>query len=248
MQVLSAVSMVLFIGICSLVGLRLMVRAWRTGNREQLLCAVGFTWIGLLGYPATIASRVGMVPVGEVNLPLFVVGTAFTNAGIAAFFLFTCRVFRSGVGWARNVVISAWIALAACSVGQPWVLATAPPEQPSFAVSFGWGVALQLVCFACFGWIALEGTLQWSMGRRRLALGLADAEGVDRLRLWAIFGGSTLLLLVGFAVPLFQGISPSESPVAHLSSAVFGLVSSGAAYLAFLPPAWYRVRRYGVEI
>lgn len=245
MQILSGLSMVLFIGVCSLVGVRLLLRARRTRQPVEICCALGFTLIGLLGYPMTLASGAGVVAAGQVILPLFAVGTLLTCGGIAAFFEFTRRVFRPRSSGSRFLVALASAVLVLSAAGQTLAIASAEPAQPSFAVSFFWAVTLQVTCFVCFGWIAFEGLREWRMASRRVALGLSQPEVADRFRLWALFGISTLLLLVGFAVPLVQGTAPAESPVAHVSSAVFGLISSLAAYLAFLPPAWYRARIRG---
>ncbi len=242
MQILSGLSMVLFIVVCSAVGVRLLVRAFGTRGQEELMCALGFTLIGLIGYPMTLASGAGVVTAGEVIVPLFTVGTTATCAGITAFFVFTRRVFRPAAVWAGGLVWLCAGLMALATAGQTQALLAASPEQPSFAVSFVWALILQCVCFVCFGWIAFEGGRQWRMAARRLTLGLTEPEIVDRFRLWTLFGVSTLLLLVGFAIPLVQGHAPAEDPVTHVSSAVFGLISSVAAYFAFLPPAWYRAR------
>ena len=73
-------------------------------------------------------------------------------------------------------------------------------------------------------------------------LGLSDRVTTNRFGLWALFGASTSLLNAAFMVVQLAGHSPAESAIVHVSSAVFGAISSAAVFLALLPPPRYLAR------
>jgi len=242
MLVLVAISLLVFIGVCSTVGLRILWHARHTRGRAEWLCGVGFTSIGLVGYPASLASGQGVATVGEVHLAVFVVGTLFVNGGIAAFFAFTAQVFRSGSTWAWGLAATSALVLAAGAIGSAHALAVADPATSSFAVTASWNFVLQIASTVCFGWTALEAALQFRAASRRLALGLVEPLVVDRFRLWSIFGFSTMGLSSVFIAVQLAGQAPADSVVVHVSSGVLGTLSSVAVYLAFLPPRRYLAR------
>lgn len=55
----AGISMLIFVGICSAVGLRLVSLARRTRGPHELFCGLGFLLIGLFGYPAATVSGHG---------------------------------------------------------------------------------------------------------------------------------------------------------------------------------------------
>ena len=245
MLVLASISMLAFIGICSAVGLRLLWLARRIGGVPVLACGLGFTLIGLLGYPLTIASRHGVGSIAETSLPLFAAGSLLTNLGVASFLVFTWRVFRPADAWARALVAFGCSGLGIGVAGNLAALGGAAPDASSFEVSYAWNCVLQAMSLVCFGWTSLEAMRELAMARRRLALGMGDPVVADRFRRWMHFGVSTTLLSLVFAGVHLAGIPGATSPIVHVSSAVFGLISSFAIYLAFLPPRAYlaHVRR-----
>jgi hypothetical protein len=241
MQILSAVAMLVFVLVCSAVGLRILWKARATRGAE-LLCGLGFTLIGLLGYPLSAVSGNGLRPVGEVSLPLTLLGVLFTNGGLACFFEFTRRVFRPSERWARALSLLSIALLGVLFVSYGAVLAGAPADASSFEVTYGLSIVMNLLCMLCFGWIGVEGLVQWRMSLRRLGLGLGDPVVSNRFLLWGAFGSSTtLMVLVLFAVTL-SGQASAHSLVGQLAMALFGVTSSLAATLAFFPTRAYLAR------
>lgn len=239
MLLLTAAAMLFFIGSCSVVGLRLLWLAWRHRGLEELLCGAGFVLVALLGYPLGIASGNGMRTVGEMSVPLYVVGGLFTNAGLGCLYAFTWKAFRPG---SRRAAAAALLGIAGLLGGFGWsvgALWAAEPSAASFRVTHAGSQVLQVFSTVCFAWTAVEGAIQTRMARRRAALGLSDPLVAHRFFLWALYGVSTTLLTLVFAVVQLTGIAPAESVVVHVSTAVFGGVSGGAVLLAFVPPARY---------
>ena len=242
MQIAAGIAMVLFIGICSVVGIRLLVLAYRTRGVEELLCACGFTFIGLLGYPASIASGYGMGTVGDVIFPAYLWGTIWTNLGIWSFYAFTWRVFRPAERWALGFTLAAGVVLATGCIANIVTLLTSPANASSFEVTHGWTRLLQVGSVSCFAWTTWEAARQYFMSHKRRAIGLGDSVSSNRFLLWGVFGGSTLILSGVFAVIHHLGIPSATSPMMHVTTAVMGLISSVAIYLAFLPPKAYLAR------
>ena len=236
MQILSGIAMGVFVLTCAAVGLRLLWLAARGAGSATLYCGLGFSLIALLGFPLPAIARVGMGPVGEVNVPLAIIGSCATAAGMSCFFLFAQQVFRPGVAWAKAAAGLGIAGLVAVTLGTSVTLATAPPDADSFLVNWSWGAAIQVLCFACFGWMGVEGLLQWRMSKRRLAIGLGDRVVSNRFLMWGIFGASTTLMLVVLVALHLANIHSQSSLIGQLAMAFFGVVSSGAAALAFFPP------------
>ena len=242
MVALVAVAMLLFVGVCSAVGMRLLWLAKAGGGRPALLCGNGFCLIAILGFPLGVLSGQGIAPVAQVQLPLAAISLLANLLGIACFFVFTVVVFRPTALWAHTLAGAAIACTAVSCVGIVSALAVAPSDAPSFAVTWGWSLTFQTICALCFLWMGLEGLHEWRKSRRRLALGLSDLVISNRLLMWGVFGLSTTLLCLVLVGVQLSGRPTATSALAQLSQALFGLVGSGAAMLAFFPPRAYLAR------
>lgn len=236
MIALVAVAMLLFVVTCSAVGIRLLWLAKTGGGRPALLCGNGFCLIAILGFPLGVLSGNGSAPVGEVLLPLTAVSLLANMLGIASFFIFTVSVFRPASLWAHTLAGAAIACMGMAGVGSVAALAVSPSTASSFEVTLGWAGTFNAMCVLCFGWMGVEGLYEWRLSRRRLALGLTDPVVSNRLLMWGVFGISTTLLCLVLMGVLLSGKPTLTDPVAQLAQAFFGIVSSGAATLAFFPP------------
>jgi hypothetical protein len=232
-------AMLLFVVTCSAVGVRLLWLARSGGGRPAWLCGHGFSLIAIIGFPLGVLSGNGFAAAGEVHLPLAAVSLLANGLGIGCFFLFTVSVFRPGALWAHTLAGAAIAAMAMSCVGILAAVALAPDDVSSFAVAYGWSATFQWICVLCFGWMGVEGLGEWLRSRRRLALGLSDPVVSNRLLMWGLFGVSTTLLCLVLAAVQMSGQPTATSPVAQLGQALFGVVSSAAAGLAFFPPRAY---------
>lgn len=239
MIALVAVAMLLFVVTCSAVGIRLLWLAKSGGGRPALLCGNGFCLIAILGFPLGVLSGQGVAPAGEVLLPLFAVGLLANVLGISCFFIFTVNVFRPHALWAHTLAGAAIACMGMACVANVAAIALAPSTASSFAITWGWTAIFNAACTLCFGWMGVEGFLEWWKSRRRLALGLSDPVVSNRLLMWGVFGTSTTLLCLVLLAVLFSGKPTTTSLLAQTAQAFFGIVSSGAATLAFFPPPAY---------
>lgn len=247
MIALVGVAMLLFVGVCSAVGVRLLWLARAGGGRPALLCGNGFCLIAILGFPLGVLSGQGLAPVAQVHLPLAAISLLANLLGIACFFVFNVSVFRPTALWAHTLAGAAIAGTAMACVAIVSALAVAPGSASSFAVTWGWSVTFQALCALCFFWMGCEALREWWLSRRRLALGLSDATVSNRLLMWGVFGISTTLLCSVLLAVQLSGQPTATSLVAQLSQALFGVLSSGAALLAFFPPRAYLGRVRGAR-
>jgi hypothetical protein len=75
---IAGVAMLLFIGACLTVGVRILLLFLTTRGKAELYYGLGFTLSGCFGYPLTMISGVGRTAVGEANIPLHLVSVACT--------------------------------------------------------------------------------------------------------------------------------------------------------------------------
>jgi hypothetical protein len=243
-QALAGLCLVLFVLTVSVVGFRMLWLARRTRGRHELLMGAGMVLVGTIGYPLGIVSGFGR-PVGEMNLPLWFVGTLITQVGIGLIYAFTWQAFRPAEAWGKRVVIAGCVFMSGSLLASAVALANAAPDANSQHVA-RIPIFVGMVGYAgCFLWSAIEGLVHHANARKRLALGLADAVVANRFLLWGVFGLNATAINVASIAGNAMGVDPSQSPLVLIPMGVFGFAASAAMYLAFLPPAGYlaRVRR-----
>ncbi|MEN8161949.1 MAG: hypothetical protein ABFS41_17910 [Myxococcota bacterium] len=242
MSAIVGLAMLVFVVSCSAVGIRLLRLANRDGGTAAWLCGHGFCLIAIVGFPLGVLSGNGFAKVGEVALGLAALSLIANCLGITCFFAFTVQVFRPGALWAHALAGAAIAAMAMSAIGIVAAIGTAPSHASSFEVSFGWAATFQWLCALCFGWMGVEGLVEWRRSRKRVALGLSDPVVCNRLLMWGLFGCSTTLLCLVLAAVQHTGQPTATSLAAQLGQALFGLGSSAAVILAFSPPRAIRGR------
>jgi hypothetical protein len=242
--IVAGVAAGLFVVVTTAVGVRMMLLARRTRGVPETLIGAGMTTIGLVGYPLGLAAGAGRGTMAEMNIPLWLLSIVAIDAGLLLIYAFTWRVFRPSSAWAKGLVVASGVYLVGVGLCQLLAFLNAPPDAPSGQVALRYTGAFLIGSAGCFLWSGIEGALQYRMARRRLAMGLADPVVANRFLLWAVFGASATLICAGSAVGLLRGVYSGASDEMKIVTGVFGVVGSGAMYLAFVPPAWYlrRVR------
>lgn len=238
MQLLVNLSVLGYVVMVTLVGVRMLWLARRTRGAPELLIGAGSILICGVGFPASVASGFGG-PVALLNAPLWVASELVTQIGVVLMYGFTQQVFRPGVGWAKALIAAVAVVLPAGLTGAALALAAAPDEASSVIATRPW----LLLCFVpyagCFVWTALESFHHYAMARRRQALGLADALVASRFLLWGFYGIAATGILAANAVGVLLGHNISTSLVVLAPAGALGFAASIAIYLVFLPPAWY---------
>jgi hypothetical protein len=194
-----------------------------------LLCGNGFCLIAILGFPLSVLSGQGLATVAQVQLPLVAISLLANLLGIVCFFVFTVSVFRPTALWAHTLAGAAIACTAMACVAILGALAVAPGSASSFTVTWGWSATFQAACVLCFGWMGIEAFAEWR-GRAagsRSGFGCGDP---NRLLMWGVFGLSPRCC-ARFSC-WCSCRERRDSPLAQLSQALFGVLSSGAVTLA----------------
>jgi hypothetical protein len=220
----------------SLVGLRLLALARRTGHTPEL--AIG---LGLFSYAALAqASRFLTLALGEEAAPelrvaavaIRMIGYVVTLGGLA---FFTWQVFGADSLWRRLLasgVCLAGLVSAVAIVHNLWIQYTAGPKPPVY-----WGVLLGVSFLVTFAWTSAEALRYHGLMRRRRALGLADPVIANRFLVWGAGAGLSTALTV---VPVLMSLAGrANDPLASLATTAAGLVNAVVWWLSFMPPGAY---------
>lgn len=242
MQIVLGLSLLLFVATSTIVGVRMLLLAGRSGGRPELLMGAGMVLIGAVGYPGGVVSGFGQANVGHVHFWIWAVSSAATQLGIALIYAFTAQVFRSGVAWAKGLTVAGCAFMLAGFALTIQALLTSSPGLSS-ALAARTGTLVGLVGYSGgFLWTAIEGFSHHRMARRRLALGLAEPLVAGRFFLWGLFGMMACLIIAVSGIEQFMRGHSANSPASMISMGAFGVTASVAMYLAFFAPRWYVAR------
>jgi hypothetical protein len=235
MRAIGLLGVLAFTVASALVGVRLLRLAGRTRQAPELAMGLAFALSASLGFPLLTAAAVVAQGGGSAGLAnaLMVTGTFATYAGYVGLGIGCWRIYRPGARWPIAPIAAGALALLAAAAA---VAATPGNEELETRNAAFWsGIGIGSLTFA---WNACESFALHAQLRRRLALGLADPEVVNRVLMWGI--GS----LAAFAMTV-QGLVQRTAVVSdgqRLLSSAIGLVAAVAIWLAFFPPAAYRRR------
>jgi hypothetical protein len=241
MQLLSAAATAAFVLVSALVGVRLLLLARRTHAVPELSLGLAFFLVGALGYPLGLAAVLAGTPETSARV-CFGLSQLATGVGSAAVFVFTRATFRPDAGWARWLVRVAAGVLALQTAFAVALAIGGDPKQ--FAVpDLGFSLRQAVTAFS-YAWTALEALRYRALMLRRLALGMADVEVVNRFLLWAIAGVGAFVGSSTMSAVSLTGALPWTDPVALSAVGLGGLVAAVCTALAFMPPrpylAWVR--------
>jgi hypothetical protein len=232
----SAAATLSFVVVSALVGVRLLQLARRTGALPELALGLAFLLVGAAGYPLGLLSIWPGLP-EPLARGGFALANLATGIGSAAVFVFTRAVFRPDAGWARALV---WLGAAVLGLQSALGVARALVAEPASFAEPDLGFSVRQAATACsYAWTAVEALRYRRLLVRRMALGLAEIELVNRFLLWAVAGlgaflGSSVMSLVSLT-----GATPWQDPIALSAVGLGGFTAAICAGLAFLPPRAY---------
>ncbi len=243
MQLLAGAATLAFVVISALVGVRLLLLARKSGAAPELALGLAFFLVGALGYPLGLLAVAPGLP-EPVARGLFALAQIGTGVGSAAVFVFTRSVFRPDAGWARWLVHTAAFALALQTAFG--VARAIQADASQFATpDLGFSLRQAITAFS-YAWTALEAFRYRALLVRRLALGLAEIEVVNRFLLWAIAGIGAFAGSFTMSAVTLAGALPWEDPLALSAVGLGGLLAALCTALAFMPPRayldWVRAR------
>jgi hypothetical protein len=236
MKLLPAVATLAFIVVSAVLGVRLLLLARRTRGVPELALGLAYVLVGAIGFPLGVVALLPGLSESTARA-LFGVSQISTGVGSAAVYVFTRAVFRPDARWAGWIVRFASLALAVqAAFGVARALGGDPAKFGAPDLSFS--VRQGLTAFS-YAWTALEAFRYRALLVRRLALGLAEIEVVNRFLLWAIAGVGAFAGSFTMSAVSFMGGAPYDDPLALSAVGVGGVTSAVCAWLAFMPPRAY---------
>jgi len=246
---------VLIEGMLIVIAMRLLLLARRTKGLPEKL--IGWFFVSLtLMISFRVVSTLGSIEEAGWKTVAFALGNIAFCVGVIILYVFTWRVFRPGIAWARLLVIVGSSATAVLYGVRIW---KGEEEQ-----------ALKLVLSAIrmvpFFWAFIETTRYYRLMRRRRLIGLGDPVVTNRFLLWAIWTGAVALLpmfsLVARSILYAAGVGDPWSQSLDVQNtgmdgwirgmeamlAIGALAAIVSLWLSFFPPASYlRMLRSRVE-
>jgi hypothetical protein len=221
-----------------IIGVRLLRLARRTRGLPELTLGLGECLLAGAVPPFFVIVQVATQAETLSRAASFAGHLAYT-LGCAVMIVFTWRVFRPDVGWARALGLAMIAALGlggalgmARAFLAPDMAALREPQTGAFLL-------MEWVSVAGFLWTAAEAFHHHGRLRRQAALGLADPVVVNRMLLWGLVGAGGVVAAGSPVLATLAGISAMEHPPTRLVCALGTLASSVCIQLAFQPTQAY---------
>jgi hypothetical protein len=238
MRLLGLLGVVAFTLASAAVGVRLLLLARRTRQAPELAMGLAFVLSAAIGFPALTAAAVLGETGGSPTVAhaLMAGGTLSTFCGYVGLAVGCWRIYRPSARWPLAPIAAGTAVVLAASATV--LVSTGDAGTATRDAAFWCGVGVGSLTFA---WNALESFLLHGQLRRRLVLGLADPEVVNRILMWGVGSAAAFAMtLHGFALRIAVG--PVVSDEQRVLASLLGMVAAVAIGLAFFPPAAYRRR------
>lgn len=226
-----------FVAASLLVGARLLAVGLRRRALPEVSLGSGFLLSGGVGFLLMVSPRLAPDLDPGAHDALRMTGQIVTNAGFVGIWVFNVVVFGGGrrLAVAASVAACALLALSLLGAAAGGVEVLRDPTTPWYAFGF-------LGKLGAFVWAAASGLHHHALQRRRLALGLAEPEVVNRFLLWGLYGVFTTALMLCGLLGSLLAVDGRPPLATSLGLSLFGLACAACMWLAFFPPALYRRR------
>jgi hypothetical protein len=235
-EAVTRLSLVLFVVLNAITGIRLLWLAARTRELPELALGIGHLLGGSLGWALIMLGYLLMMQLGSpgAGLVVMVAGLFCLNFAVAAIGLFSWRVFNRD-SRAVGVLFALFVAVLAVDFVHNGLIAHefAPPTN-----TFWYWPG----CLARSGvwlWMSLVTFLYWRKLRLRLPLGLADPVTANRMFLFFLAGSFVVAFAVVVTGASLLGVWQRYPHVVNTLSMLLGLPSAVCSTLAFVPPKRY---------
>ena len=172
-----------------------------------------------------------------------IAGDVLERIALIGLGVFIWKVFRPDWRGGLGATIVLGLFLSASMV---WELYSQPWPHYDASLPSAWST--QLTFALPLAWSAVESAVAWSLGRRRLALGLSEPAAVERFAIWSVACTSFV------AICILAVLSPAATDAGHTGLASLFVVLRSACYfvvtaaiwLGMFEPAFY-VRRFAAD-
>ena len=215
-----------------LAGARFLLLGIRTGEAPERFLGASFMMFGASGI---LYSLPDIQFFSAVETPIFFAARVIYLPGCVLVGVFTERVFRPDVRWARWFVRGV-VALVIAGVGG----SVAIGDWEGFSLSNGWFWFEWVGYTLPFGWAATEAFHQYLQAQRRVSIGLCEPSVCNRMLLWSLFGAiqflSCVVVLGQYAAYERENVFTSTWDLLYSSATLAALI---VMWLAFFPPRIY---------
>jgi hypothetical protein len=228
---LDVFSQVVAIAVSLGVGVPVLLRSRARRDRAGTLLALSVVLDGIewACWALSLHTPTNGTPLGDALAVACRVGL---SASVVCLLLFTRVAFRPGQRRAGALVAGLAVAMLAGFLGSG-----ALGDWGGFRDDNAWIWLENLAQLAAYAWACAEPAAYWPKLRRRQRIGLADPVVVNRILLWAIYGGAFALSQLAWMALIAWSENLTALDPLLVALSVAGQV---ALWLAFLPPAPYR--------
>jgi len=213
------------------VGVRLLLLARRTRMIPELVMGVSSLGVGV-GSALVVQGSALLEAQAQYASAVFIAGVTGTSLGALFLGLGVWKIFRAREQWALWPVVASAVVLAGSLISL--VFNDAPGRSPAEQPAYFAGFAIRL---AMYVWLAVESIAYGRVLQRRVRIGLADPLMASRFFCWGASGTTAFGGYLVYFACAWQGIAPP--PLVSVGLGLIGLVTAGAMWLAFFPPAFY---------
>jgi hypothetical protein len=235
----ASLSILVFIGVSWVLGLRLLALARTTRQAPELWMGASLLLIGGLGYPLAMLTAVPGIRDTIWASVTFAACSWSVHAGVLSTYLFVYLVFRRGLPAVRAGVWILGALLLTTAVWQTRVAFAGLSAEATMEANMIPATGLLTMALAAYLWSAVESLRYWRLMTRRASLGLADPVATNRFLLWGVAGSA---MVIGAGANLLASIVTPLNvlhPAALLVTSVCGFTNTVAVVLTFVPPARY---------
>jgi hypothetical protein len=234
-EAVTRVSLLLFVLLNAITGIRLLWLAAHTRQLPELALGIGHLLGGSLGWALVMIGYL-LMPLGSprAGLVLMIAGLFCLNFAVAAIGLFSWRVFNRDSG-AVGVLFALFVAVLATDFVHNGLIAHefAPPTNTF------WYWPGCLGRSGVWFWMSLVTFLYYRKLRLRLPLGLADPVTANRMFLFFLGGSFIVLFAIVVSGASLLGVWQRYPHLVNTVSMLLGLPSAVFSTLAFVPPKRY---------
>lgn len=205
----------------------------------EFLLGLGLLFM-VLAIPTLGASGSGRGTVGELRVPLILLGLSLLTISIVSQAAFVYKTFRPAQTWALAIVVLLGLSELAASASVIHSILTSVPDLPAILATKDGIQWIRVPFTISYAWIAIEGRLQYRMACRREQLGIGNAVVANRFLLWGATGVLACTNTLITTALQYNGMTPFNHPLAAVSFGLGSTLSSITRMLAFIPPARYR--------
>jgi hypothetical protein len=240
-QLVSLLCVAAYCVVATMVAIRMLRLAARTGELPELLIGCALLLGGAIGFPSTAMAPLLGASQPDLGLRLGLSGTLGLHLSCFANVLAWYVIFHAGSHRARLAAVACTVALFLSlverSAGSMLLLQAA--GGGSYSRSYYASLVVQSAPYLL---MAVSGFRYHGRLTRRLAIGLADPVVTNRIWLWSATSAVVVFQYAFSFATLHLRRDPNLASGSSGVIALLGLVLSTLLALAFLPPRSYLAR------